>query len=267
LKTYPAIDVRSDRPDLVLAGVDDFGPTAIEEREPLVRVFFATAGMRDAACEALQAQYDASPIDVPDEDWGRRSQENLQPVTVNRITILPGRDRSPDLQNPISIVIEASMGFGTGHHATTRLCLAALQSIELQGKTVLDVGTGSGVLAIAAAYLGAAYVLGIDHDPDALQSARENLELNPDAQKTVFELADLNEHTLPPADVMTANLTGALLVRAAPSLLAALRPGGILIASGLLTSERRDVCRAFEPGTIVWEQDEDGWVGIAFRRD
>jgi ribosomal protein L11 methyltransferase len=158
------------------------------------------------------------------------------------------------------------MGFGTGHHATTRLCLAALQTIELNGKSVLDVGTGSGVLAIAAAHLGAARVLGIDNDPDALKSARENLVLNPDAGRTVFELADLGEYTLPAVDVVTANLTGALLTRAAPLLLAALCPGGILIVSGLLTLERRDVSRTFEPAAIVWEQEEDGWVGIAFRR-
>jgi len=157
------------------------------------------------------------------------------------------------------------MGFGTGHHATTRLCLAALQEIDLTNAFVLDVGTGSGVLAIAANRLGASRALGIDSDPDAIQSARENLALNPDARHVELEVADLIAFELPRADVVTGNLTGALLVRSAASLLGAVRPGGTLILSGLLTHERDDVCRAFAPAAVVWQREEDGWVGLILR--
>jgi ribosomal protein L11 methyltransferase len=279
LRSYPAIDVLSDTADLVIAHVDDFAPTAVEERGPVVRVFFATRHARDRACAALGRQYEVTPIDVPDEDWARRSQEDLQPITVGRITIVPAISRQPandrppaqhsaatsGAMNPLTIVIQPSMGFGTGHHATTRLCLAALLTIDLGGRFVLDVGTGSGVLAIAAARLGAARVLGIDNDEDAIQSARENMPLNAVADRVVFELADLGTTAIPAADVVTANLTGALLARTAPTLRRAIRPGGILIISGVLTSERDDVCRAFAPASIVWEQEEDGWVGIVFK--
>jgi SAM-dependent methyltransferase len=136
------------------------------------------------------------------------------------------------------------MGFGTGHHVTTRLCLAALQTIDLTGREMLDVGTGSGVLAIAAARLGAARAIGIDFDPDAIQSARENLDLNPDVRHVTFETIDLAARPLPAADVVTANLTGALLVRSAGALLGAVRAGGILILSGIQAHEREDLQRA-----------------------
>ena len=288
MKTHPAIDVRSDTLDLVLATADDFGPTAVEERGQVARVFFSTGEARDNACAALGVRYEVEAVDVPDEDWARRSQENLEAVTVDRITILPGSNwqtvgrlpaSRPRFSNseprathirsgpvePITIVIQPSMGFGTGHHATTRLCLMALQAAGVKGKVALDVGTGSGILAIAAARLGAAHVTGVDNDSDAIQSAVENLLLNPDVRQVTFELADVTTERLPAADVVTANLTGALLARTAPVLLGAVRSGGILIISGLLASERLEVCSAFAPADVIWEQEEDGWVGVAFR--
>jgi ribosomal protein L11 methyltransferase len=158
------------------------------------------------------------------------------------------------------------MGFGTGHHATTRLCLAALQTIDLRDQVVLDIGTGSGVLAMAAERLGAARATGIDYDPDAIQSARENLELNRDVRSVIFDVADLSDASLPAADVVTANLTGALLVRSSSAVLAAVRPGGTLILSGLLAHERDEVRAAFLPAAVVWEREEDGWVGLMMKK-
>ncbi len=160
------------------------------------------------------------------------------------------------------------MGFGTGHHATTRLCLLALQREELAGRSVLDIGTGSGILAIAAACLGPAQVVGIDHDPDAIHAARGNLALNPDAADVVFEVAELADltagSTTATAEIVVANLTGALLAREARRLLAAVRPCGRLIVSGLLAAERDQVMAAFHPAEILWECREDEWVVLTF---
>lgn len=269
MKTYAAIDVRTDSPDLLLALVDDFGPTAVEERDPLVRVFFSTAADRDEAQRALAPRFDVTALEVDDEDWARRSQDNLKPITVGRITVAP--PWAPAALSPepfaLRVVILPSMGFGTGHHVTTRLCLAALQTIDLADRTMLDVGTGSGVLAIAAALLGAARAIGIDDDEDAIQSARENLLLNPDTRQVTFETVDLAARALPAADVVTANLTGALLVRSAPALLGAVRPGGTLILSGIQSHERDEVRLAFAATTVVcWERDEDGWIGLAVKK-
>jgi ribosomal protein L11 methyltransferase len=272
LRTYAAIEVCTDAPDFVLAIVDDFGPTAVEylARGDSVRIFFPSSLDRDAALRALAPRFSGTPVDVSDEDWARRSQESLSPVTIGRITIFPHPEsQTPSVESAvsatagISIVINPSMGFGTGHHATTRLCLAALQAIPLTNQVVLDVGTGSGVLAIAADLLGAAHAVGIDCDLDAIQSAHENLVLNPAVTGVRLETVDLAAMPLPSADVVTANLTGALLIRSAPALLAAVRPGGTLVLSGILAQERNDVCAAFAAATVRWEQEEDGWVGLA----
>src|SRR6185436_7903484 len=124
LKDYPAIDVRTDAPDLLLAIVDDFGPTALEdlERDGSVRIFFPSPADRDAALSALAPGFAATPVDVPDENWARRSQEGLRPVTVGRIVVAPPWAAAAPAPLPgadapaIVIVIEPSMGFGTGHH-------------------------------------------------------------------------------------------------------------------------------------------------------
>jgi ribosomal protein L11 methyltransferase len=279
LKAYPALEIRSADSDRLLIALDDLSATAIEERDDSVRVFFSTTAARDDARSALTPEFEVSSIDVSDEDWARRSQDGLQPVTVGRITVFPNPELLSNPQslipNPsaiiprpsaIAMVIPPSMGFGTGHHATTRLCLAALQALDLTDAFVLDVGTGSGVLAIAAGRLGAARALGIDDDIDAVRSALENLDLNPETQRVTFEVNDLRTTTLPRADVITANLTGALLVRAAQTLLGAVKNGGTLVASGLLSTERDEVVGALGTATITWEREEDGWVGLAVKK-
>ena len=282
MKVYPALDIRSTDNDIVYAAVDDFSPTAIEERGEHLRAFFSAPEARDRALEALAPRFDVSPVDVPDEDWARRSQQGLQPISVGRILIIPSETDDliaplPDrvrLAPPIVIFIRPSMGFGTGHHATTRLCLAALQTLDLEGKVFLDLGTGSGVLAIAASRLGAR-AIGIDVDEDAIQSALENVsenrrlrEIHDGAGETAisFAVADLMRASLPAAHVVAANLTGALLVRSADVILNATAPGGFVILSGLMRHERDDVCRAFKGTTISWAQEEDEWVGLIMRK-
>jgi ribosomal protein L11 methyltransferase len=272
---YPALDVDGVDSDLLLALLDDFGPTAVENHGSVVTVFFHDGARRDAARHVVLRTHphaDVRSRDIDDEDWARRSQENLTAITVGRITVSPPwsapvQTPRPELRtpSPLIIVIAPSMGFGTGHHATTRLCLQALQELNLAGAQVVDVGTGSGVLAIAARMLGAAEALGIDDDPDAFQAAMENVARNPGADRVRFEVKDLRSSPLPAADVIAANLTGALLMRSANLLLAAVNPGGWLIVSGLQSHERDDVVRAFGRARITWEAVEDEWVGIVFR--
>jgi ribosomal protein L11 methyltransferase len=270
MATWPALDVRvlSD-PEHILAAADDFYPTAAEEHGDTIRIYFSTFDARAAAVKALRSQhYVAAPVDVDDGDWARRSQLDSKPITVGRITVLPAPadsgSHSDTGANSIRIVIQPSMGFGTGHHATTRLCLRALQSAHVQGAFVLDVGTGSGILAIAASRLGASRAVGIDHDLHAVQAAQENLALNAAAREVQFVVADITAASLPTAQIVMANLTGALLVRSAATLLAAVSEGGTLIVSGLLASEEDAVRREFREADVTSQEEEDEWVCLTF---
>lgn len=246
---------------MIAAALLDFDTAAVHEiSDTEWRVFFRGAGERDRAANLLAASCAVSPVDIEDEDWARRSQQDLKAVTVGDLVIAPPWDVPPASGPWPPIVIEPSTGFGTGHHATTRLCLRALQRIDVRGKRVLDVGTGSGVLAIAAAMLGSASVIAVDHDPDALAAARDNIRRN--AAAVDLRLVDLERDRLDPADVVIANLTGAMLQRAADTL-ARLARGGVLIVSGLLEEEVAAVSNAFAPyASDIGRDHESGWGAL-----
>jgi len=279
-KAWPALDVRfaavtpearAETADLLAAALDDLNPTAIEEQDAGWRVFFASDAGRDAAGRALAGlgpAVEPRPIEVPDEDWARRSQEKLGPVRVGRVLVTPPWLTPPAQDGDLVVTILPSMGFGTGHHQTTRLCLALLQARNPSGLHVLDVGTGSGVLAIAAARLGAASVVALDDDADAIAAAADNLGLNGAAEAVTLRHGDFRGMAGLAADLVLANLTGALLIGQAEALAGAVAPGGSLIASGLTLDEEEAVTAALgaQLMTPVSRLVEDEWVGLRFDR-
>jgi ribosomal protein L11 methyltransferase len=230
-------------------------------------VVFTTAVDRDAAAEALIGQFPDAVIrsmEVPDEDWVAKSQANLKAVQIGAIIVAPPWDVPPTNHRRLVIVIRPSMGFGTGHHATTRLCLSALQRVPVQGRTVIDVGTGSGLLAIVASRLGASRVVAIDNDADAIHAAEENLELNRGVDMTL-RTGDIRFNESGPFDVVVANLTGALLREAAAHLRALAGPGAHLILSGFLRSEEADVLASYEGLAVTRRSEEEEWLCLTLQ--
>ena len=281
-RTVPCLDLRfppltgdPGLPDRVAAALDDLAPAAIhesgDEAAPVWRVFLADTSALGAAIAALDREFASAGLtivqaDVDDEDWAARSQAHLTRVEVGQITVAPPWDATPPAAG-VMVVVLPSTGFGTGHHQTTRLCLRLLQAIPLTGRRVIDLGTGSGVLALAAWRLGAARVDAVDYDADALANARENLDLNGAGEAIVLRQADLAVDRLVPADVVVGNLTGALLVAQAPVIVSLVGPGGTLVVSGIL-AEEVDGVRAALSGTlaVVDERAEDEWRAIRFER-
>lgn len=275
--------------ELLAAEIDGSFATAVHDADPLEwRVFYPSADARDAACAALAGfcrahGLTAMSIDVGDEDWARRSQATLTAIRIGDIVVAPPWDipqrpeardpgtvahssglRSPASGLPVVIVIEPSTGFGTGHHASTRLCLMAMQGLDLRGRRVIDVGTGSGVLAIAAAKLGAGYVLAIDTDADAIQNARENVARNSVAID--LRVADAATLGVEPADVVLANLTAAWLRRLAERLSVLAQPGGTLVLSGLQDWEQPSVLDGFAGRTVdPHSESDEGWTAVTLK--
>ena len=264
-RSWPALELQqADEDDLVQAFLIDFNLAAVEGS----RFFFHHADDRDRAAAALQANFpscDARSVDVEDEDWAARSQADLRSVRVGALVISPPWDLPGQLKlAPTYIVIQPSMGFGTGHHATTRLCLAALQQIDVNGRSVIDVGTGSGVLAIAARRLGASGVLAIDDDADAIAAAEENVTLNHES-RIALEVADLRASKIGQFDIVIANLTGGLLIASADRLTSFAAHEGRLVLSGFMDHEEREVLAAFGPCSVEHRGQEDEWVCAVLR--
>lgn len=267
--------------DRLVATLADFELVAIQEDDvnaPRVwTAHFSTSAQRDAAESVLKsdaefAALDSQKTDVEDEDWARRTQADLPAIRIGRVTIAPPWDvPKPSLRVPdpnITILIEPSRGFGTGHHQSTRLCIVLLQNRIVSGQRVVDVGTGSGVLAITAAKLGAAFVAAIDSDPDAIENARENIAANGVEKLVEAHVDDLTTTTVAAADLVTANLTGTLLSLHASDLARLVRPGGSLIVSGFNIDEKTRVTDAMAVANfdLTEAAEEEDWFAFVLTR-
>lgn len=207
---------------------------------------------------ALDGQWEA----VPDVDWSRAWRDRLEPVTVGALTVAPPWRAEPDAA---TVVIEPAQAFGTGHHETTAGCLAALAEVDLAGRSVLDVGTGSGVLAIAAVRLGAAAVTGCDTDSVAVEAAGANVAHN--GVDVELRLGDVTVVGSRQFDVVVANLDTATLVASAAALVARLAGGGTLIASGVSLERADEAADALaHAGLPVLVRPGHEWVVLVGRK-
>jgi ribosomal protein L11 methyltransferase len=259
---------------------DDAGSDPILEPEPgRTDLWPATrvTGLfpADADAEALRARIDRTvrqeisrrvQVDrLEDRDWERAWLDAFHPMRFGqRLWICPS---GQTVHEPGAVVVKLDPGlaFGTGTHPTTALCLRWLDQADLVGRTLLDYGCGSGVLAIAALRLGAAHAVGVDHDPQALTASRDNAVKNAVADRlALFEPEELPALQ---ADVLVANILSAPLIGLAPRLAALVRPGGAIALSGILSAQAGDVLDAYG-GSFRMEPpvEQEGWVLLSGER-
>ena len=209
---------------------------------------------------------------VDDADWAEAWKEFFPVMRIGRrLVIRPTWRQHMAAADDVVLALDPGMAFGTGLHPTTRLCLAALEPLaedsRLDGARVLDVGCGSGILAIAALKLGAAAAVGVDTDPIAVEATTANA-----ARNELGARLTARESSLPsgegPFDIVLANLIAGVLIPLAPFLRDELSPRGTLLASGIFVDRATDVVAAFETAGLVIEErtSEGDWVAVRARR-
>jgi ribosomal protein L11 methyltransferase len=201
-----------------------------------------------------------------DQDWVRLTQSQFEPIPVgNRLLITPTWHLSEQsiaaatADSRITIILDPGLAFGTGSHPTTRLCLRWLEQQDLGGRTVIDYGCGSGILAIAAAKLGALGVIGVDIDPQALTSTQSNAQIN----QVSIDLRSTRDRLPTPADVVVANILATPLKLLAPVLQALVASGGYLVLAGLLERQIQEVADHYPQIALTTFGIDDGWACLA----
>lgn len=204
-------------------------------------------------------------VELEDRPWEREWLTRFQPMQFGqRLWVCPtGYELEPE--NKTIIHLDPGLAFGTGTHETTRLCLEYLDGLPLAGRTVLDYGCGSGILAIAAGLLGARSLVGVDNDRQALIATQENAQRNGVHIQTLLPPED--DQALETADVVLANILAQPLVDLSARLAGYCNPGGVLILSGIMSSQADWVKSAYQAHlSLVDENELDGWVRLVYAR-
>ncbi|MCB2116659.1 MAG: 50S ribosomal protein L11 methyltransferase [Rhodobacteraceae bacterium] len=232
----------------------------------------------EVALALMAAAFSADPFivsEVPETDWVAHVKRNLQPVVAGRFFVYGSHDADRVPAGSVALLIEAAMAFGTGHHATTKGCLVALDRLDRDGvraRNVADIGCGTAVLAMAAAAIWGGEVIASDIDPVAVDVARANVEANgfagriPCVEAAGFGHPDLAARA--PYDLVFANILKGPLIDLAPEMGRAVAPGGYAILSGILNTQADQVLAAYEAAGFagVTHDELAEWTTLVLRR-
>jgi ribosomal protein L11 methyltransferase len=262
----------SEIPESPTTTVRSYFPSTEDSAGRLAEIsaFLKELSQRQKGCTLPEPELSS----VSTEDWSTSWKANFKPLRVgHRLLIVPSWEEVQPSPGDILLLLDPGMAFGTGGHETTRLCLELLEQIMddmplLLTPSVLDLGTGSGILAMAAVQLGAGRVCAVDIDPQAVEVARENLALNGLAEQVECSTTPLESMT-GSFDVILANILAEELIRLAPFLAERLNPGGSLVLSGILAEKEGLVRSGFadQPLTHLTTLQAGEWVALHYRKN
>ena len=242
-----------------------------------VRAFWKDAPLSRAAVEtktALERLTEAGVLErippftvtaMEDQDWLEGWKQFFSPIEISpRLAVTPSWEQYVPREGQAVITLDPGMAFGTGTHGTTHTCLQAVSDLLQPGMRVCDVGTGSGILAIAAVKLGAGAVIATDNDDLAIRVARENAELNGVAEDIDFRVTSLLDGVDGPVNLVIANILAPVICELIPQLPRVLPPGGLFISSGYITEQEDEIRTALETAghRIIARYEREKWVTL-----
>ena len=207
-------------------------------------------------------------LNVSDEEWAESWKKYYHPIKVGeRVVIVPAWEKYEKKENELPLIMDPGMAFGSGTHETTRLVMTEIEKYIKPGCTVLDVGTGSGILSIAASLLGASSVNAYDIDPTAVRIAKENAEINRCGNIKVDVSDLLSNVERKQYDLICANIVADIIIRMSAELYKYSHKDTVFIASGILSERRDEVLSAMKktPFSYVSEKEENGWCVLVFK--
>ncbi|MBM4166271.1 MAG: 50S ribosomal protein L11 methyltransferase [Ignavibacteria bacterium] len=206
-----------------------------------------------------------SVAEIENQDWNKEWENSIEPIlATEKIIIRPSWKEIENTNGKIVITIDPKMSFGTGHHETTRLMLQLAEKYVQQNDFVLDLGTGTGILAIAAIKLGAKKCIAVDNDEWSIENTKENVTLNNVGQQISVQLGTLESVKENNFDAILANIQSSIILPILPQMISSIKPNGKILLSGLLRDERENILSAFAKNSlnVIEEVSENEWIAF-----
>ena len=249
---------------------------AKDRKNSIIHIYISECDNAAEALEFLKERFTAEGIPfelgsvgVNDNDWNENWKKYFHTTEIgNRLAVVPSWEDYDNKDNRVCLNIDPGAAFGTGTHATTSLCLNVLDSKVNGGEKVLDIGCGSGILAIASVLLGAEKALGVDIDAQSVKTAKENSEINNITDKTEFIVGDLADKGSGKYNIVCANIVADIIIKLLPDVGSFMTDDGILIVSGIIDIRKEDVFKAIEENgfKIAEEHYKENWCAFVLSK-
>jgi ribosomal protein L11 methyltransferase len=260
--------VSKEQQEILLAQLVELGYEGFEEGPNHISAYIPEDAFNETETYHLIAGSEITTTKeiIPPRNWNEEWEQNFQPVIIDDFCGIRAHFHAPLQQVQHEIIITPKMSFGTGHHATTYLMIQSMQPLSFNDKTVLDFGTGTGVLAILAERLGAAHITAIDNDEWSIDNGKENIALNNCSNITIQQAESLQMSTV--FDIILANINKHVLLANMAAIKQHLAPLGVVILSGLLTGDKTDMeTSATNNGLKVIEHKTRGdWMCLMLKK-